>query len=62
MRRYEGHFIELSGTNGRPVAGFFGVARSHWGGSWHQERLSGCTIFSLSTPIGYSPPPCPVEE
>jgi hypothetical protein len=62
MGRYEGHFIELSGSNGRPVARFFGVTRSHWGGSWHQERLSGCAIFSLGTPIGYSPPRCPVEE
>ena len=62
MRRYEGHFIELLGVRGRPVARFFGVARSHWGGSWHQERLSGCALFSLSMPLGYTPPSCPIEE
>jgi hypothetical protein len=59
--RYEGRFLELVDAHGKPFVRDFGASRLHWGGSWLAKRYEGCAFLGLSAPIGYDPPPCPVE-
>jgi hypothetical protein len=61
--RYEGRYLEVVGPQGRPVLEEFGASRLHWGGGGPvDKRYAGCAFLGISAPMGYKPPPCPVED
>jgi len=61
--RYEGRYLEIVDRRGRPVLNEFGASRLHWGGGGPVDRrYSGCAFLGISAPVGYKPPPCPVED
>jgi hypothetical protein len=60
--RYEGRYLEVVDSRNRTVLEEFGASRVHWGGGGPSEPYEGCVFLGLSRPIGYDPPPCPIED
>jgi hypothetical protein len=52
--------LSVQDKQGRIVASAANVGGS-WGAAQLAENYRGCTSLGFSTPLGYRPPPCPLE-